>query len=242
MEVFNEQILTFMIVGFVIMYFIALVIKNAAGVAYLRNSSEKQKSLKVIDPHALMRVKNDIIRSCQASLPPAPRHLWLTGHKHIGRIYVGRINGLCETNSIRWITVNPTAVNFFNMFSIPLSRTRIIATHKEYCSHPTSPDVFIRATGVNLHADVYWVPSYIDKYDEPMSQETLLAFWEDSVMDWKTWMLRFQHLIQTDLGPRLLVRAMNPSIADRAKELYPAGQPRTTEVPAAVNPNEVRGK
>jgi hypothetical protein len=63
-----------------------------------------------------------------------------------------------------------------------------------------------------------------------MAQEKLLNLWEDAVMDWKTWMLRFQHLIQTDLGPRLLVRAMNPSIADRAKELYPGGAPKEMEI------------
>ncbi len=230
MELMSEDTLMIVIMGLVVLYFFALVIKNAAGVAVLRNSAQKQKSLKVIDPHALQRVKKDIMRSCSASLPKGPRSLWLTGDRHIGKVWLGRINGMLETNSLRWFTVRPLSFSIFDFFTVPLSRTRIICTHKEYCSHPTSPDIFIKATGINLHADVFWVPSYIDKYSEPMPQEKLLLFWEDAVMDWKTWMLRFQHLIQTDLGPRLLVRAMNPSIADRAKELYPGGAPKEMEV------------
>ena len=228
--IISEELLTILIIGVLSVYFIGLVIKNAYGVAFLRNSAQKQKSLKVIDPHALQRVKHDIIESCKASLPLGPKKLWLTGSRHVSRIFVGHIDGIGETNSIRWFVVKPRKLSIFNLFSIPISYSRVIATHKDYCSHPTSPDIFIRGTAINLHADAFWVPSYIDDYEQPITQERLLELWDELIMDWKVWMLRFQHIVQTDLGPRLLVRAMNPSIADRAKEIYPGGPVREMEV------------
>ena len=225
----DSELFTLIIVGMIIFYFMSLMIKNAYGLAFLRNSTQQQKSLKVIDPHALQRVKHDIMQSCKASLPRGPSKLWLTGSRHVSRVFVGHIEGINETNSIRWFVVKPTKVKF-SFFSIPLSYSRLIAVHKDYCSHPTSPDIFIRVTSINLHADAFWVPSYIDDYEQPITQSTLLSMWDELIMDWKVWMLRFQHIVQTDLGPRLLVRAMNPSIADRAKEIYPGGPVREMEV------------
>ena len=226
----SEELLTLLIICILAVYFIALVIKNAYGLAFLRTSAQSQKSLKVIDPHALQRVKHDIIESCKASLPTGPKKLWLTGSRHVSRIFVGHIDGIGETNSIRWFVVRPRKLSIFNLFSIPISYQRVISVHKDYCSHPTSPDIFIKGTAINLHADAFWVPSYIDDYETPITQERLLDLWDELIMDWKVWMLRFQHIVQTDLGPRLLVRAMNPSIADRAKEIYPGGPVREMEV------------
>ncbi len=225
----DSELFTLIIIGIIIFYFMSLMIKNAYGLAFLRNSAQQQKSLKVIDPHALQRVKHDIMQSCKASLPRGPSKLWLTGSRHVSRVFVGHIEGINETNSIRWFVVKPTKVKF-SFFSIPLSYSRLIAVHKDYCSHPTSPDIFIKGTSINLHADAFWVPSYIDDYDKPITQSNLLSMWDELIMDWKVWMLRFQHIVQTDLGPRLLVRAMNPSIADRAKEIYPGGPVREMEV------------
>ncbi|MEC8073155.1 MAG: hypothetical protein VX117_01145 [Candidatus Thermoplasmatota archaeon] len=225
----DSELFTLIIIGMIIFYFMSLMIKNAYGLAFLRNSTQQQKSLKVIDPHALQRVKHDIMQSCKASLPRGPSKLWLTGSRHVSRVFVGHIEGINETNSIRWFVVKPTKVKF-SFFSIPLSYSRLIAVHKDYCSHPTSPDIFIKGTSINLHADAFWVPSYIDDYDKPITQSNLLSMWDELIMDWKVWMLRFQHIVQTDLGPRLLVRAMNPSIADRAKEIYPGGPVREMEV------------
>ena len=225
----DSELFTLIIIGMIIFYFMSLMIKNAYGLAFLRNSTQQQKSLKVIDPHALQRVKHDIMQSCKASLPRGPSKLWLTGSRHVSRVFVGHIEGINETNSIRWFVVKPTKVKF-SFFSIPLSYSRLIAVHKDYCSHPTSPDIFIKGTSINLHADAFWVPSYIDDYDKPITQSNLLSMWDELIMDWKVWMLRFQHIVQTDLGPRLLFRAMNPSIADRAKEIYPGGPVREMEV------------
>jgi len=230
MALFDSETFQIILIVVVIGYFLALIIKNATGVAILRGSSQKQKEMKIIDPHALQRVKHDIIKSAKASLPTGPRQLWLTGSRHISRISLGKITGLLETNSIRWISVNPRSFNIFNLFTIPLSRTRLIATHKDYCSHPTSPDIFIRATAIKQHADTFWHPAYIDDYDDPMEQEFLLHHWKEIIMEWKAWMLKFQHIVQTDLGPRLLVRAMNPAIADRQRELYPGGPVREMTV------------
>ena len=44
MELMSEDTLMIVIMGLVVLYFFALVIKNAAGVAVLRNSAQKQKS------------------------------------------------------------------------------------------------------------------------------------------------------------------------------------------------------
>ena len=229
-SIMTEELFTLLLIGMVGIYFISLIIKNAYGLAFLRTSNQRQKSLKVIDPHALQRVKHDIIQSCKASIPRGPKHLWLTGSRHVSRVFLGHIEGINETNSIRWFVVKPKKLSFFNLFSIPISYSRVIAVHKDYCSHPTSPDIFIKGTAINLHADAFWVPSYIDEYETPIEQLRLLELWDELIMDWKVWMLRFQHIVQTDLGPRLLVRAMNPSISDRAKEIYPGGPVREMEV------------
>tara|TARA_Y100000593_G_C4317780_1_gene341848 strand:+ start:2338 stop:3090 length:753 start_codon:yes stop_codon:yes gene_type:complete len=228
-SIMTEELFTLLLLGMVGIYFVSLVIKNAYGLAFLRTSNQRQKSLKVIDPHALQRVKHDIIQSCKASLPTGPSKLWLTGSRHVSRVFLGHIEGINETNSIRWFVVKPRKVSVFSI-SIPISYSRVIAVHKDYCSHPTSPDIFIRGTAINLHADAFWVPSYIDDYEEPIKSDRLLEMWDELIMDWKVWMLRFQHIVQTDLGPRLLVRAMNPSISDRAKEIYPGGPVREMEV------------
>ena len=179
----DSELFTLIIIGMIIFYFMSLMIKNAYGLAFLRNSTQQQKSLKVIDPHALQRVKHDIMQSCKASLPRGPNKLWLTGSRHVSRVFVGHIEGINETNSIRWFVVKPTKVKF-SFFSIPLSYSRLIAVHKDYCSHPTSPDIFIKGTSINLHADAFWVPSYIDDYDKPITQSNLLSMWDELIMAW----------------------------------------------------------
>ena len=144
---------TFMILAamFLAVYFASLLIKNLMGMAAFRSSGkEKQMQLKQIDPHALQRVKSDIIRSAKASKPRGPDTLWLTGDRHVSRIKIGHINGLLETNSLRWITVQPLTLSMFGLFTVPLSKTRIIVVHKDYCSHPTSPDIYIQATAIGL--------------------------------------------------------------------------------------------
>tara|TARA_Y100000310_G_scaffold236586_1_gene239809 strand:- start:8042 stop:8827 length:786 start_codon:yes stop_codon:yes gene_type:complete len=232
-EFLQSETFAIIFVLFIGIYFASLLIKNLMGVAAFRNSSkERSKQLKQIDPHALQRVKSDIIRSAKTSKPRGPDTLWLTGDRHISRIKIGHISGLLETNSLRWLTVQPYTLSFFGLFTVPLSKSRIIAVHKDYCSHPTSPDVYIRATGLEVHADAFWVACYTDGYYNAVQPEKLLELWKDAIMDWKVWMNRFQHLVQTDLAPRLLVRALNPSISDRAKELYPAGPPREMAIDA----------
>ena len=75
---------TFMILAamFLAVYFASLMIKNLMGVAAFRDSGrERAKQLKQIDPHALQRVKSDIIRSAKASKPRGPDTLWLTGDR-----------------------------------------------------------------------------------------------------------------------------------------------------------------
>ena len=232
-EFIGSETFAIMMVIFVGIYFASLLIKNLMGVAAFRSSGkERQKQLKAIDPHALQRVKSDIIRSAKASKPRGPDTLWLTGDRHVSRIKIGHISGLLETNSLRWLTIQPLSFSFFGLFTVPLSKSRIIAVHKEYCSHPTSPDIYIQATGLEVHADAFWVACYTDGYSNALPPAKLLALWQDCIMDWKVWMNRFQHLVQTDLAPRLLVRALNPSISDRAKELYPAGPPREMAINA----------